>query len=184
LAKDKLQKQQLKKVRQRHQVAALPYRIVEGRAELCLVTTRTTKRWSLPKGWPMKGRKDFEAAAIEAKEEAGLRGKVGKRAIGTYRYFKRQKDHFELVRVNVYPLKVEKELKAWPEHKQRKVNWWSLAQAVVLADEPGVAGVLLQFAAKLGGKSEKKALASLLEGRFDKGASQQEADTHQHANRS
>jgi ADP-ribose pyrophosphatase YjhB (NUDIX family) len=117
---------------------------------------------SLPKGWPMTGRKYFDAAAIEAKEEAGVRGKISKRAIGTYRYFKRQKDHFELVRVHVYPLKVDKELKAWPGHKQRKVNWWSLANAVVLADEPGVASVPLQVAAKPGGKAKRKRIEAQL----------------------
>ena len=121
----------------------------------------------------MKGRKDFDVAAIEAKEEAGLRGKVGKRPVGNYRYFKRQKDHFELVRVNVYALKVEKQLKSWPEHDQRTVRWWPLADAVVLADEPGVAGILLLLVAELSGKGERKRVQAKLAGRPSENAGQQ-----------
>ena len=40
-----------------------------------------TKRWVLPKGWPMKGKKPHAVAAIEALEEAGLLGKIGKKPI-------------------------------------------------------------------------------------------------------
>ena len=39
------------------QVAALPFRIRKGRIEVLLVTSRETKRWLIPKGWPMKGKK-------------------------------------------------------------------------------------------------------------------------------
>ena len=39
------------------QVAALPFRINNGKVEVLLVTSRETKRWLIPKGWPMKGKK-------------------------------------------------------------------------------------------------------------------------------
>ena len=55
----------------RSQVGVLPMRRTpEGGTEVLLVTSRETRRWIIPKGWPMKGLRDDEAARIEAKEEA------------------------------------------------------------------------------------------------------------------
>ena len=40
------------------QYGALPYRFTKsGAPEILLVTTRQTKRWIIPKGWPIKGLK-------------------------------------------------------------------------------------------------------------------------------
>jgi 8-oxo-dGTP pyrophosphatase MutT (NUDIX family) len=73
------------------QVAALPVVVGDdGIARVLLLTSRKTKRWVIPKGWPMKGLKPHEAAAQEAFEEAGLSGKIGKKRIGRYTYFKRR----------------------------------------------------------------------------------------------
>ena len=64
---------------ERVQVAALPVRIDDdGNSQVLLLTSRETKRWVIPKGWPMKGRKPYEAAVQEALEEAG------KRCVGFY----------------------------------------------------------------------------------------------------
>ena len=55
----------------RSQIAAMPIRrAADGSTELLLVTSRTTRRWIVPKGWPIKGLKDHDAAAREAYEEA------------------------------------------------------------------------------------------------------------------
>ena len=55
------------------QVAAIPFRLDEhGDIEVMLVTSRTTKRFIVPKGWPMKGKSGRKAAMIEAQEEAGV----------------------------------------------------------------------------------------------------------------
>lgn len=71
-----------KKVSQKilRQVASLPLRRSEdGKIEVLLVTSRETRRWIIPKGWPMKGKKQHEAAAIEAEEEAGVIGNTSKK---------------------------------------------------------------------------------------------------------
>jgi 8-oxo-dGTP pyrophosphatase MutT (NUDIX family) len=47
----------------------------DGIVRVLLLTSRETKRWIIPKGWPMKGRKPSGAAAREALEEAGLVGR-------------------------------------------------------------------------------------------------------------
>src|ERR1700743_3757466 len=96
------------------QVAALPLKLAEGSIErVLLLTSRETRRWVIPKGWPMKGLKPYEAAAREALEEAGLKGHIEKKPIGTFTYFKRREAHFDICRVDVYLLRVEKQLKNW-----------------------------------------------------------------------
>jgi 8-oxo-dGTP pyrophosphatase MutT (NUDIX family) len=46
----------------RAQVGALPVRGKAGAYEVLLVTSRESGRWIIPKGWPMRGKKDHEAA--------------------------------------------------------------------------------------------------------------------------
>src|ERR1700761_2252507 len=75
------------------QYAALPWRHRHGEElEILLATSRETRRWVIPKGWPMKNRKPHAAAAQEAFEEAGVSGRVMKRSIGRYNYVKRLKN--------------------------------------------------------------------------------------------
>lgn len=124
------------------QIAALPMRAVDGRTEVCLVTTRETGRWTVPKGWPMKGLSAREAAAVEAEQEAGVAGKVAKTPLGTFDYWKRRLDRFDLVRVTVYRLKVRKELATWKEKGERQVRWMSLDDALTAVDEPGLKAIL------------------------------------------
>jgi 8-oxo-dGTP pyrophosphatase MutT (NUDIX family) len=126
----------------RTQVAALPLRERDGRVEVCLITTRTTSRWTVPKGWPIKGCPNRKAARIEAKEEAGLTGKTSKNPIGSFVYWKRLSDHFELVDVDVYRLRVTGTLRAWKEQAERRVQWMSLQDASILVDDPGLAVLL------------------------------------------
>src|SRR5271154_6680552 len=103
------------------QVAALPLRFdTGGVARVLLVTSRETGRWIIPKGWPMKGRARQEAAATEAREEAGLVGRPSKKPIGTYSYFKRGSAHFDICRVDVFLLEVDRQLKRWKEKGQRQ----------------------------------------------------------------
>jgi 8-oxo-dGTP pyrophosphatase MutT (NUDIX family) len=56
------------------QVGALPIMIAEdGDERVLLLTSRETRSWVIPKGWPMKGRKPWEAAAQEARRSRRLR---------------------------------------------------------------------------------------------------------------
>lgn len=130
------------KLTRAYQIAALPYRKGAGGIEICLVTTRQTARWTLPKGWPMKGRKDFAAARIEAEEEAGISGAISRKPIGHFKYFKRLTDNFELIDVTVYPLFVTRYLEQWKEQLDRKVRWFPLKEAAALVDEPELKSLL------------------------------------------
>lgn len=126
-----------------HQVGALPVRVRNGRIQVCLITTRETRRWVIPKGWPMKGQRDFVAAKLEAEEEAGLIGRIEKLPVGSFVYWKRQLDGFERVKVFVYLLRVHSRLQTWKEMGQRQIRWVLLDDACLLVEEPSLT-LLLQ----------------------------------------
>ncbi|KQT19840.1 NUDIX hydrolase [Methylobacterium sp. Leaf399] len=128
----------------RNQVGALPFQRLPERG-LCvlLITSRESRRWVIPKGWPMKGRKPYDAAAREAYEEAGLIGQVGKRPLGFYLYEKRLKNRDAvLCQVKVFPLEVRKQLKSWPEQDQREDRWFTPAEAAEAVAEAGLAAII------------------------------------------
>ncbi|HEV7258571.1 MAG TPA: NUDIX hydrolase [Bosea sp. (in: a-proteobacteria)] len=122
----------------RRQVGAIPYRKTERGLEVLLVTTRTTGRWTVPKGWPMKGLKAHDAAAIEAWEEAGVIGQAKKRAVGRYLYWKRMDGYFVLCRVKLFPIIVQEERAEWPEQSTRRRYWFTPLMAADLVEEPGL----------------------------------------------
>lgn len=124
------------------QIAALPIRFENGKPEVMLVTSRETKRWVIPKGWPMKGKKNWAAAAQEAREEAGVIGKTLKRPVGEFHYFKRRAAHYDLCRVEVYLLGCEKRLETYREKGQREARWFPLEEAVEAVEEPGLMALL------------------------------------------
>jgi 8-oxo-dGTP pyrophosphatase MutT (NUDIX family) len=110
----------------RVQFAALPFRLVEERLEVLLITSRETRRWIIPKGWAEKGTKPHTMAAREAFEEAGVRGKVGKLPYGSYRYEKRLTEKRSVeCQVTVFLLEVEQEMEDWPEKGERERRWLS-----------------------------------------------------------
>lgn len=130
------------------QYAALPYRTDGGTLEVMLVTSRETKRWIIPKGWPEKKVKPHELAAREAYEEAGLVGHADPDAVGTFRYDKRLKSGRSVwCEVQVFMMEVERELDEWPEKGQRERRWMAPAQAALLVQEPGLVELLLHLAA-------------------------------------
>ena len=132
----------------RHQVGALPLRVgADGALEVLLVTSRDTRRWVIPKGWPMKRLKDRDAAAREAREEAGIAGRIGRVPLGSYRYWKRGPTRSDLCRVEVYQLDVKRQLPRWKEQGQRETRWFSPEEAARLVDEPDLAALIAGFGA-------------------------------------
>lgn len=118
------------------QVAALPFTIIDGQVSICLVTSRETNRWVIPKGWPKLGVPNYEMAAIEAKQEAGLIGDIEKKSIGTYTYKKKLHVFATIVcKVKVYPLNVTQQLLNWDEQGQRENFWTTVEDAISKVDE-------------------------------------------------
>lgn len=110
------------------------------------MTSRDTQRWVIPKGWPIDGLDDWDAAAKEAEEEAGMRGEVGVHPLGSYAYFKRLEARFRLLDVVVYPLWVREQASDWKEKGQRDYLWLDAQKAAVLVDEPGLKALLRSLA--------------------------------------
>jgi len=112
---------------QRVQYAALPYRRTgDSLIEVLLVTSRDTGRWIIPKGWPLKGKSPHKSAAREAREEAGVVGKISRRPIGTFSYEKRLKGGNTVVcKVQVFALKVKRQHASWQEQGERQLKWLS-----------------------------------------------------------
>lgn len=131
-----------------HQVAALPWRReVDGSLSVMLITSRTNGKWMLPKGWPMNGRSDAEAARIEAREEAGVDGVVGAEPIGSYSYVKIFNDGSSKPgEACIYSLAVTRERDEWKEKGQRRREWMTVSQAARLAHEPDLSRFLGELA--------------------------------------
>lgn len=131
----------------RTQFAALCYRIVNGKTEILVITSRRSGRWIIPKGWPVDGKTPAAAAAQEAWEEAGVEGKVGAAPLGLFSYRKTKEDTLDLPCVAVvYPLRVKKHYRQFPEAGQRKRRWVSRKKAAKMVLEPELARIIRDFA--------------------------------------
>ena len=130
------------------QVAALPWRRSEtGAVEVLLITSRETRRWVIPKGWPKSGEPAPVSAAREALEEAGIVGAIAAAPLGAYGYGKRLKSgELQPVEVEVYALQVVEERKTWPEVDQREKLWIAPGEAAGLVDEPELKALIAAFA--------------------------------------
>jgi 8-oxo-dGTP pyrophosphatase MutT (NUDIX family) len=141
----------------RAQYGALPYRFAGG-LKVLLITSRETRRWVIPKGWPMKGRSPHAAAAREALEEAGVVGQISKKPLGSYAYEKRMKTGQSIpCRVDVFPLKVSAQKRTWPEKDERAHHWFDWEEAADAVHEPELADLIRRLRQVLKGKAKPKA---------------------------
>lgn len=105
--------------------AVIPYRIRKKRIEVALVTTSHGKRWVVPKGWVDEGEEVRDAAIREAEEEAGLLGELSQKPVGRYL-------GDDSCRVDVYLMRVTKELEHWMEDRLRRRRWMRVSHAADL----------------------------------------------------
>lgn len=128
------------------QYAALCYRVVNGKIRILLVTSRGTKRWIVPKGWPMAKKSPHEAALIEAKEEAGVIGRVRSEPIGNYTYYKVLSDGSQVACVGtLFPVHVKLLRAEYPEANERDRKWFSRKKAAKKVAEPELADLIRAF---------------------------------------
>jgi 8-oxo-dGTP pyrophosphatase MutT (NUDIX family) len=129
------------------QYAALPWRWVDGHLEILLITTLTSKRWVVPKGWPIEGRTPSDCAAQEAFEEAGVIGTMASKSVGSFDYRKRRKTGEEIpCHVAVFDLEVERQRRAWPEKAVRQTCWCTVEEAMARVSDPGLKRLIARFA--------------------------------------
>lgn len=89
---------------------------------------------------------DSAAAAREARQEAGVTGKIAKEPYGSYRYRKIEKENVRLIEVTVYLLWVKKEKKQWKEKAQRNRVWFDIETASRKVREPKLRALILALA--------------------------------------
>lgn len=135
-----------------NQYAALPYVLTPDGLLVCLITSRETRRWVIPKGWPKPKFAPHELAEREAREEAGLVGTISRDAIGSYRYRKRLHLFAHVTcQVAVYPLLVESNRLKWPEKKERRLSWVVPRRAAKRVQEAELAELILALPSWLEG---------------------------------
>jgi 8-oxo-dGTP pyrophosphatase MutT (NUDIX family) len=112
------------------QAAAIPLRA----GQVCLVSTRTGKRWVVPKGCLETGKTASEIALQEAWEEAGLVGLLQPEPVGSYLYDK----NGLTCHVLVFLLHVTEVREQYPEQEFRERCWVTPLEAVARIEERGL----------------------------------------------
>lgn len=125
------------------QSAVIPYRIRGGQIEVLLVTSRGKGRWIVPKGAIERDLEAHESAEKEAHEEAGVQGQVSPVSLGCYRHGRTKKAPI----VEVFLMRVDRELTAWPEADERERRWIPLEEVYRYVDEAGLISILDEAAA-------------------------------------
>ena len=120
------------------QSGVIPYRIMDGKIEVMLITSSASKRWVIPKGLIEPDMTSQDSAAKEAWEEAGVLGQVFPNLMGTYEYYKSGCTW----QVDVFLLQVETVMENWPEAYKRKRQWVSIPKAIKRVDEPDLKLIL------------------------------------------
>ncbi len=127
------------------QVAALCWRETNGKRQVLLVRSLDSNRWIIPKGWPMRGKSLAEAAAIEAWEEAGVKGEITPKPIGTFHYEKlRGTGVKQSCDARVFGLRVTRLESEFPESDLRKPRWFSAEDAAKRVREPELQALILR----------------------------------------
>ncbi|MFT6912365.1 MAG: 8-oxo-dGTP pyrophosphatase MutT (NUDIX family) [Paracoccaceae bacterium] len=132
----------------RTQFAALCYRILKGETQILLVTSRSSKRWIVPKGWPANGLTPAQSAAKEAWEEAGVKGRTFENCVGLYSYEKVLTEESSLpCVVALFPILVSDLKNNFPEKTERTRRWFTPQKAAKKVAEPELRAILANFTA-------------------------------------
>jgi len=127
------------------QFGVIPYMPVGDRVAFLLITSRRSGRWIFPKGAPAKGVAEWDHAAEEARQEAGVIGRVDSTPIGSYRDWKTRGLRRVPIEVFMFPLRVEKQLDVWPEDQQRYRHWAIFAEARRLLANPALVDMIARI---------------------------------------
>jgi 8-oxo-dGTP pyrophosphatase MutT (NUDIX family) len=115
-------------IRGRIHVAAVCYRLRNGELEFLLVRTRND-HWTFPKGGVDGDASEAEAAAREAYEEAGVKGRVEHLPFVSYLHCKPAwlRSHRQVVLVNAHLCEVRRLVS--PQEAYRRPTWFSASKA-------------------------------------------------------
>ncbi len=131
----------------RTQFGALCYRVRGKKVQILLITSRRSRRWIIPKGWPMDRQTPAQAALTEAQEEAGVDGKAFNICLGLFTYTKIiDGDADDLpCAVSVFPVRTKKLLPDYPEVDERRRKWFSQSKAASKVREPELRKIIENF---------------------------------------
>ena len=101
----------------------------------------------------MEDRSAAAVAAQEAMEEAGVLGRVEQRSAGSFRYNKQLSNgSLKRCEVQVFPLKVTRQRKRWPEQSQRRRVWLEIHDAVKAVQSTGLKKIIRSLETLLNNK--------------------------------
>lgn len=126
-------------------VGVLPFRQRDSELEFLLITSRSGRRWVIPKGGLGSGDGPRAAARNEAYEEAGVGGSLGSKPIGEYRHG----SSIGAPRVQVFLMRVETQAESWPEQHERRCQWMPVDEAMRHVGIGGLRALLEDAAALL-----------------------------------
>lgn len=124
--------------------AAIPYRVREDAVEVLLVTRRSGREWTIPKGKVDRALGPRESARLEAREKAGVDGEIAATPFDEYRH-----GGDEEPLVQVFLLRVTEEVAKWENAKKRERAWLPIHTAAYRVDDHGLTRVLTTAAARL-----------------------------------
>jgi 8-oxo-dGTP pyrophosphatase MutT (NUDIX family) len=116
------------------QASAVPFRHTSRGLEICLITSIKRGRWGFPKGIIDPGETYVEAALKEAREEAGLHGRILTPPVGSYAYAK----WGTTLDVTVVLMQVTQCDDQWDESEVRRRRWVTPNGARQLVARPEV----------------------------------------------
>lgn len=116
----------------------------QRRVEILLVATRETRRWTIPKGWAIKGLKPHEVAEHEAWGGSGCQ-RQGQKETPWLLHLPRETlaDGNKAPALVEVHLAVEKVSDKFPEFKERTTEWMSPVEAATRVEEPELKGLLV-----------------------------------------
>ena len=105
-------------------------RVKDGAVQVCLIRKRSSGKWGVPKGYIEHPDDSKQAALGEAREEAGLEGRLIGDSVGAYEYDKGPR----VLSVVVYVMEVIEARTTWREMRWRERRWYSIEEAGVLLE--------------------------------------------------
>lgn len=129
------------------QAAAVPVRTdpATGRLQVLLIRRHESEEWGIPKGHVDPGFTPAEAAAVEAREEAGVEGVLSDKPIGSFTYEKVGGSFL----VQVYALRVRRTLQHWDEEAERERQWFDASDAARRVGREAVGRMIARLAVKM-----------------------------------
>lgn len=125
---------------------AIPVRRTSEGVEVLLITSRSTRRWVIPKGMIESDQSPRQTASAETMEEAGVSGRLSNQPVGRYEHQKRSGG----VIVEVYLLEVDTVHARWDESDERTRLWFSADEAATLVEDEDLSKMIRQVAKELG----------------------------------